>query len=335
MQVDNAFIPNAGHAAVLDQRMYLSLADSLEYLCDSIEGKLRFNHQQLGSLIKDLRNGARYSPMLFCRYYEATQAILEDRLELAEQEIDALVNLSRAPSQRQFFGLNHVEYPHHEKYRSLLLEDCDGKIGICEPDPAQIDAFRKRFDAGLALAAQHVPALLGEFNALVREVICIAPDPTKSSQIDGGSHYRLWGALFLNSAFHPNDVAIVEVIAHESAHSLLFGHCIDEALVTNPEDATYASPLRSDLRPMDGIYHATFVSARMHWAMSKLVESPGIDDERRELARKAAALDVENFWQGLDVLHTHGELTETGAYLLSGAEQYMREHGRHSATALA
>ena len=68
-------------------------------------------------------------------------------------------------------------------------------------------------------------------------------------------------------------LSLLETLAHEAAHSLLFGIQISGPLVLNPDDARFASPLRVDLRPMDGVYHATFVSARMHFAMQELLAS--------------------------------------------------------------
>ena len=115
----------------------------------------------------------------------------------------------------------------------------------------------------------------------------------------------------------------VEVIAHESAHSLLFGFCTDEPLVENRGDELYTSPLRPDPRPMDGIYHATFVSARMHLAMSRLAESGMLDQESRDAAIRAAASDAANFEAGYAVVRDHGRLTRTGRALMDSARAYM------------
>ncbi|MBL6431916.1 MAG: hypothetical protein HPM95_15385 [Alphaproteobacteria bacterium] len=58
---------------------------------------------------------------------------------------------------------------------------------------------------------------------------------------------------------------------HEAAHGTLFAMSPVEFYVFNPENERYSSPLRLDPRPLDGIYHATFVLARMHIAMRELV----------------------------------------------------------------
>ena len=144
-------------------------------------------------------------------------------------------------------------------------------------------------------------------------------------QIDGGSHYQLWGALFLNAGFHSTDEAMAEVIAHESAHSLLFGLCTHETLVLNDDDEGYPSPLREDLRPMDGIYHATFVSARMHWAMNRLLEAGLVQPQRRDEIVKARDADRINFESGLSVVRKSGQLTPLGREVMAGAQRYMAQ----------
>jgi hypothetical protein len=50
---------------------------------------------------------------------------------------------------------------------------------------------------------------------------------------------------------------MVQMLAHESSHNLLFGFSADESLVENSPEELFPSPLRMDPRPMDGICHAT------------------------------------------------------------------------------
>ena len=148
-------------------------------------------------------------------------------------------------------------------------------------------------------------------------------DPGKTAEFDGGSSYSIWGALFLNASSHDNDIAMAEVIAHESAHCLLYGLSVDESLVLNPDDEFFPSPLRQDDRPMDGIYHATFVSARMHWAMSRLIESGLLDTRASDMAGQARLEDQRNFYDGYRTVAAHAQLSATGKQVIAGAKAYM------------
>ena len=70
-----------------------------------------------------------------------------------------------------------------------------------------------------------------------------------------------------------------QALAHESGHNLLFGFCASESLVENADEELFASPLRADPRPMDGVFHATYVVARMHQTLTRLLEANVLDDE--------------------------------------------------------
>ena len=76
-------------------------------------------------------------------------------------------------------------------------------------------------------------------------------------------------------------------------------------------------------RPMDGIYHATFVSARMCWAMENLVASGLLSDADSKRATEAARKDRENYEKGLSVIDASGHLSGTGARIMDSARAWM------------
>src|SRR4029079_10515840 len=130
---------------------------------------------------------------------------------------------------------------------------------------------------------------------------------------------------FLNAATHDDPVELAQAIAHEAAHLLLFAEAIDGPLVANSADERFSSPLRSDHRPMDGIYHATFVSARMHYAAEALLARGGLTGADRARLERMIAGHRRSFARGLETVHSGALLTDLGRSLLGGAETYMRE----------
>jgi HEXXH motif-containing protein len=168
------------------------------------------------------------------------------------------------------------------------------------------------------------PELAGEFRGLVSEILLAKGGSADGlSEFDGGSSFMLWGALFINPSRPKTVVEMVETLAHESAHSLLFGLSIDDPLVENPDGERFKSPLRDDPRPMDGIYHATFVSARMHYAMARLADSGILTADQQAAAREAMESDRRAFRDGLATVEAHGRLTARGMAIMAGARDYM------------
>lgn len=319
-----AFAPDPARAAQLDRRMQRQLADSLEYIAAQCLGKIPFDQPALARLIARARAGQPCTPVTFACYYRLVEAIMGNELEPAVAWFERLTAQPPAGIDMNMRPLaESSNCPDSALFQQLMTGDASIDIAVLPPTAEKSAAFEQRLNAGMTLMRQALPALAGEISHLVRDLIHVASDPSRKMQFDGGSHYQLWGALFLNADYHPTPEAIVEVLAHESAHSLLFGFCIDETLVLNPDDELYSSPLRQDPRPMDGIYHATFVSARMHHAMSGLLSSGLLTDEARERVVKARDADAVNFHAGHDIVVQHGRLSAAGTALMQGARDYM------------
>ncbi len=193
--------------------------------------------------------------------------------------------------------------------------------------PATRDGFAALVEEGLDLLDRGLPDLSGEIRAIVHEMLFAQAPAGAATEFDGASHYQFWGLLLLNPRHHRTPLAVAEVLAHEAGHSLLFGLTIDEPLVTNPDTETYPSPLRRDPRPMDGIFHATFVSARMAWAMEELAASGVLTPEERLQALQAAAADRQNFAKGMGVVEAHAALTETGRAVIGAARDWVEGRG--------
>ena len=100
----------------------------------------------------------------------------------------------------------------------------------------------------------------------------------KLLQFDGASTFYLWGAVFVRVA-GKSPVELAEALAHETGHLLLFGLTIGRPLVENSYDERYASPLREDPRPMEGLVHAAYVLARMHYTRASLLKSGALAKE--------------------------------------------------------
>ncbi len=324
MTFHTGFVPDPERAAGFDRRMHSELAASLRHVLAQSEGVFPVDRAPVDALIADLEAGTRYPPTAFGRYYDLVGNLLDDDLERAERTLTGLVDQPPADAYQRVAPLQSPERcPRSRLYRDRLMAEMAPGISVQPPDPGSAEVFEQHYRAAMQLLHRAVPELAGEIESLVREVVPIAGGADDEGVFEGASHYQLWGALFLNAAPADNRVAMAEMIAHESAHGFLFGCCIDEPLVYNDDDERFPSPLRSDPRPMDGIFHATFVSARMHWTMSRLLASDELNPEEAETARAARDDDARNFADGDRVIQAHAELSRHAAELIAGARSWM------------
>ena len=109
----------------------------------------------------------------------------------------------------------------------------------------------------------------------------------------------------------------------KSAHSLLLGYSFGAPLVDNDVSEQFTSPLREDPRPMDGIVHATYVLARMHYCIERLLASQALNATERDRLEEAKVRRKSEYLQGLEVVSAHARFNAIGQSLFAGAQTYM------------
>lgn len=320
----HAFAPNADRARFLDQRMRERLAQSLRYIRSEANGQLGLECDSFEKFLAQLESRT-VSPLAFTYYNESVLAIEEDNLERAAR---LLREMSELPAPESTLQIQELANPtidfKAELYVRAIDTDPGMKFQVFPPPPHAATACREQINQALRLMQDGDPELAAEIPALLREIILAAgsEDP-KAFTFDGGSSFMLWGAILINANRHDGELAMAQMLAHESAHNLLFGFSANGPLVENSGDELYPSPLRADPRPMDGIYHATFVTARMYRVMRTLLESGILTKDQQEKARKDLAEDARLFRIGIDTVQKHGRLTEVGEAVMQGAIDYM------------
>jgi len=74
---------------------------------------------------------------------------------------------------------------------------------------------------------------------------------------------------------------------------------------------------------MDGIVHATYVTARMHYALARLLAAGSLSGDEQEMARKRLESHERNFESGMVTVDRDGELTPLGHRVMQSARIYM------------
>ena len=312
--------PGAERAELADARMRERLADSLSYVFSELGDELGVEPHAIRQRIAAIRTGPQ-SPQIFGAYYDLVIAAeagdLASAADLAREIVDmpAAVELTVAAIQ---------DRPPREtaRYRRLFLEG-EG-IEAADPDDAMVAECRNRISAAFALLDRGFPAMAAEIRALLRHIVLAAgPEDPKALTFDGASSFMLWGAILFNTRGQTTVVDTAQALAHESGHNLLFGHCTDGSLIENDDDELFSSPLRTDPRPMDGIVHATFVIARMHQTLARLLEAGLLGGRDREAAERDLEVHRRNFEAGDETIRAGARLTAIGEAAIGAARAYM------------
>ncbi len=87
----------------------------------------------------------------------------------------------------------------------------------------------------------------------------------QGKSLQGGTSLNCFGTVYLRmpeDSEHPV-LYFLEHIVHETSHLHLYALAGDRDLVRNDSASVYDSPIRHDKRPIIGVFHATFVLARL------------------------------------------------------------------------
>ncbi|MDB5663802.1 HEXXH motif-containing putative peptide modification protein [Cypionkella sp.] len=164
-----------------------------------------------------------------------------------------------------------------------------------------------------------LPTWEQEFRAMVRWIVLAE---SSEGGFAGASAFAAWGAILVNPEAQEDDLALLLTLIHESSHMKLFCAYLDDEIVLNDLAETYSSPLRLEPRPMNGIYHAAYVLARMACFAHDLRQSGrateviGTAADGLNLALQAS---VVGFGSALEVIRSHGKLTELGLSIIDEA----------------
>lgn len=263
----------------------------------------------------------RVKPTVFGRYYEIVLALKRgqhsEALSLCRELSD---EARRAPD----FRIVPFDDPsiagEADRYLRWLSPKGTSTPRIEAPDPRRWAGFKADAEAALDLVERSDPVLGAELRSLIVEIVGVSRHRDSPEPFGGASTFMLWGTVFLNVDAFPTRVAVAAGLVHEGAHQLLFGLSCREPLVNNALSERRASPLRRDPRPVIGIYHATFVCARMCYAFEAMLRPGlGLTDPERLYVERGLGEVRACFAEGRATLAAFGDLTGLGRGLLDEA----------------
>lgn len=324
-----SFIPSASIAHEFDQATRDSLAESLIHIADAVSEHLSLPLDLLDPLITLIRTET-VLPETYAAYYQLVAAIQANQLKYAESLFTEILHSKSCANTLEVIPyLASDQDMRSRHYISQIDTDPYNPFNIRQATEADFEAGKTLIGDALALLKVAVPELHDEILALIKKIMLgSGPKETGAYTFNGASAPGIWGAIVLNIDEAKDVVDMAQTLAHESCHNLLFGYALDDELTLNPDSERYGSPLRSDPRPIEGIYHATFVLARMHYAVASIIDSPNLPPLLKEKAQRELLARETNFNDGLATLKKHANYTEKGALLIDTAEAYMAEYCR-------
>jgi HEXXH motif-containing protein len=188
---------------------------------------------------------------------------------------------------------------------------------------SKFDNIRRIANDAFAVFERAAPEIGAEIRSLLTEIVFVSGASNESLRFDGATSFFCWGAIFLNAEAYCGLVKMIAGLTHESAHAYLFALSLGDAFVDNPDDELHPSPLRADPRPLDGTFHATYVCARMHYALNHAIGSGVLSRSEESEARTAVAASCAAFSDGFKTLSDYASVTALGRRVMGTARSYM------------
>ncbi len=341
--MDSHFQPSAERAAAVNQSMAQSLRHSLYHQLQALQalpaastgglaGAANLTEPLPADYLAWFDLLAAHSAQGVPHGLSAVEAIRRANATLARL---TLPSGTTQPSALATCRITTLAPPHYvnDDIAALLRwwdTEPDNAMDLQAVTPDERDAAIPLIQRALHTLRQSAPALADEWRALVCEVVLAQPGNQHRLSFNGVSSFAAWGAIGINLPAHTHWTHFLKTLVHEAGHLMLFGIAREQALVTNDPADRQASPLRFDPRPMDGIFHAAYVSAREALAFDACLnwmESPeGLkDDDATTQLENQLEDSVLAFWECCEPLQHYGQLTQLGQAVLCDCQKYMKE----------
>ncbi|PRA80176.1 hypothetical protein CQ054_21305 [Ochrobactrum sp. MYb29] len=136
----------------------------------------------------------------------------------------------------------------------------------------------------------------------------------QGSVMMGITDVRMFGCLFIRVPRPEVDAQLyyAEHLTHEVSHMYLNAAMSIDPILLNDRSELFSSPLRPDPRPMIGVFHATFVTARIVQLFIALTSDRSTSEE----AKVYLYQQLDELKAGIDEVARHAKLTSVGSELL-------------------
>lgn len=312
------FQPDRARTRAVDRAIRDALVDSVTQVL-SRAGAAGFRWTgDLDAWSRAVHACERAPPCLWAVYHALVQAILDaddSAVPRLATELLARPCAAASPGTVVTITADDLGPVDAERYRAIIDSDAVRPLRLQPVSPAEVQRIRALVVEARALLAEVDPTLRDEIDTLGHQIVLATGG---GRGFGGAASIFLWGAVVLNPARVPDRVTLIESLAHESAHALLFGMIGGADLTTNDPAERYASPLRPDPRPIEGIVHATYVLARMNHALSRLGRAAHLTDAERAAVAAKLARNRASFESGRVTVEDHARFTDDGAAIFQG-----------------
>jgi hypothetical protein len=315
--------PDSARVAAIDEALRARLSASLDYIGELVLARTGQPLPEMSKLRARLAQGP-VSPWLFCLYSKLVAELSKREDGDVSQSFEAMIEAVSSPADWGVIAYRDTSISPlwWDHFHRLLDTDRQRPFNFVQPEPEVYARCEADIQSALALLQRADAKFLDEVRYLSRLIVLATPGPDAKDGFNGASTFFLWAGILINARVRRSPIVMIDLLVHEGSHVLLFGVAAEEPLTRNPGTERYASPVRPDPRPIDGIFHACFVTTRVHLAMSRLLETRLLSAQEAEEAMDRLKYNGNAARAALELLDLHAEPTDTGKHVLDALHDY-------------
>lgn len=310
------FNPNKIYAQSARVAQLTKIKTSLNYLIKQCAEKLNYESMHINTCLWKINALKNTTPEIHYFHHALQLAMRMQDVNKSKEMLEAIIKLiSDTNDSIQSISVSSISDTSWENFITkeaikLTLADCGKVAEIHQVNVIDINNAKDAVSASLCKIARYDSNMFDEINEHVNIIKLFQGKITM-----GLTDVRMLGAMFIRLPRLNVDPVLyfLEHIVHEASHMHLNCLMSVDPCILNSSDERFVSPLRSDLRPMLGVFHATFVSARVARTMINLYQQ--VEDENLV---QIIAESLDEVIRGLGEIERHAKLTECGNELLQG-----------------
>jgi HEXXH motif-containing protein len=324
------FHPDAARAHALSAEVNERLISSLRYVFGEVGDHLGVDAGRFEAWIAALSQGARPDPLIHVLFHSIVVDVQAGELDAARLAAARMLTLGPAAEGLAVLpaGSGHSDARPVALFARFADIEEDNRLDFTALAGDGVASSVALVEEGLALIRRNDPGLDGELRALLTEILLLGQGDAHLFATAALSCFQNWGALIVNPLTQRDVLDVIEALAHEATHLTLFALALDEPLLLNPPGLNHYSPLREALRSMDGVYHATIVSARVVRALLAQADADGVSADFRRLALERADTAARYFEDGADVVEREGMLSPLARTIFDDCKAYIADARR-------
>lgn len=294
---------------------------SIVYLTHQCISKLCLKHDKLDLFSERLNGFDRLPPDVHCLHHFLQVSMRNQNIDDARTNLFSLVEaVSDWIPSSNCIAVSSIGDTYWEKFVvseaiKITTTDCGLEAEIHPISEHELSRAKDIVSTALCMIARYDTNMFDEIQEHVQIIKLFQGKSTM-----GFTDVRILGAMLIRlPRENVNPVLyLLEHIVHEASHIHLNCLMSVDPLILNASHERFVSPLRPDPRPIIGVLHATYVSARVARVFMKLYESL----ENPELLQPLAETLDEAF-RGIIEIKKHAKLTSCGKKLIDSISDFL------------